>query len=309
MEELENSPLDTQPIAQEEKKSTLSIKPVLKKAGWGISILLLLYVIGSVVMIYISPDNNIRQIYLIPKDAAFIIQTSEPVKDWKKFSNSDTWKTLKQAKAFDEVAEQVAEMDSILHSNKALLFLVGKRDMLISLHKTRPRDWDALIVIDLQKASKIDVLKDQMENLMKLSGNAVTNRKYKDFTILEMKDTDTNEILHVAFIDNHVVASYTPQLVEASINERENPYIGLHPAFMEAETQVGDKGLFRLFINYNQLTSFMSVYMDEKNEYMEMFNQSMDFAGLYFNTDKEKNGSKRIYLPERKCRPLYRSPA
>ncbi|MCC8154189.1 MAG: DUF3352 domain-containing protein, partial [Tannerellaceae bacterium] len=72
MEELENSPLDTQPIAQEEKKSTLSIKPVLKKAGWGISILLLLYVIGSVVMIYISPDNNIRQIYLIPKDAAFI---------------------------------------------------------------------------------------------------------------------------------------------------------------------------------------------------------------------------------------------
>ncbi|MCD7938275.1 MAG: DUF3352 domain-containing protein [Tannerellaceae bacterium] len=239
-------------------------------------------------MIYLSPDNTIRQIYLVPKDAAVIIQTSEPVKDWKKFSGSEPWKALKQAQAFDEIAQQVESMDSVLHSNKNLLSLVGKRDMLISLHKTRAKDWDALMIIDLQKASKMELLKSQMETLIKMSGSQVSNRQYKDFTILEMKDTETNESLHITFIDNHVVASYTLRLVEAAINERENPYIGMQPTYLEAETQVEGKGLCRFYINYQYIPSFMSIYMDEKNEYMELFSNSMDFAGLYFHADKEK---------------------
>lgn len=169
-----------------------------------------------------------------------------------------------------------------------MLSLVGRRDMLISLHRTRPRDWDALMIIDLQKASKMDLLKDQVENILKLSGNKVTNRRYKDFMILEMYDADASETLYTAFVDNHAVASYTSQLVEAAINERESPHIGMHPAFMEAENQVDGKGLCRLYINYEQVSPFMAIYLQEKNEYMDMFCNSMDFAGLYFNTDKEK---------------------
>jgi hypothetical protein len=35
---------------------------------------------------YITPNRTIQQTYLIPKDAVFIIQTDNPVTEWKQFS-------------------------------------------------------------------------------------------------------------------------------------------------------------------------------------------------------------------------------
>ena len=68
-----------------------------------------------------------------------------------------------KAKSFEEVTKSVEKLDSVVRSNKVLLSLVGERDMLISLHKIRATDWDFLLVLDMQKASKMDLLKDQVE--------------------------------------------------------------------------------------------------------------------------------------------------
>lgn len=238
--------------------------------------------------ILFSPDNRVQQIYLIPEDAAFIIETSDPVNDWRKFSNSPTWQCLKQAESIAEITKTVESFDSIVRSNKTLLSLVGKRDMLISLHKTRATAWDFLAVIDMQKTSKIELLKDQIETILKIGGGDVTQRVYNGVIIHEMRDPDTREILYMSFLSNHLVLSYTPHLLHASIDGRKMPKIGLQHGFVEAERLVNGKGLVRLFVNYVQLPQFMSIYLGGRNEYVDMFSHSMDFAGLYFNTDKEK---------------------
>ncbi len=253
-----------------------------------IGIALGIYLLYSLGDIYISPDRHIQQIYLIPNDAAFIIQSSHPVDDWKTFSKSDSWKKLKNAKAFKDITQNVETLDSIIQSNDKLLSLVGKRDMLVSVHKTRARDWDFLIVLDMQKVSKLNMLKDQMEVILKMTDFTVTQRTYHQINILELRDPVTRDILYTAFVDNHFIASYTSKLVEAAIDTRETPDIGLNPAFIEAEKMVAGKGLYRVFINYTNLPQFMSIYLEGKNEYLDAFSNSMDFAGLYLNMNKEK---------------------
>ncbi|GAE84153.1 hypothetical protein JCM10512_2474 [Bacteroides reticulotermitis JCM 10512] len=227
---------------------------------------LAVYVVYSIVHLFVSPDRNVQQIYLVPEDAAFIIQSSAPVEDWEKFSQSDTWQCLKKAKSFAEVTKSVEMLDSVVKSNSALLSLVGKRDVLISLHKTRARDWDFLIVVDMQKASKMDLLKDQLETVLTVAGSSVTNRTYNGINILEMRDLETRDIFYTAFVDNHLVASYTSKLVESAIDSRNKPKIGLDHAFIEAEKKVAGKGLIRVFINYARLPQFMSIYLGEKND-------------------------------------------
>ena len=64
-----------------------------------------------------------------------------------------------------------------------LLSLVGQRDLLISLHKTRATDWDFLLIVDMQKASKMDLLKDQVETVLAMSGFTVTNRMHNGINI------------------------------------------------------------------------------------------------------------------------------
>ena len=213
---------------------------------------------------------------------------SAPIDDWAKFSGSATWQCLKRAKAFEDVTRNVETLDTVVRSNKMLLSLVGKRDMLISIHKVRARDWDFLIVLDMQKASKMDLLKDQLETVLTMAGSSVTNRMHNGINILEMRDPDTRDIFYCAFVDNHFVGSYTSKLVESAIDSRNKPKIGLDHSFIEAEKLVSGKGLVRVFINYARLPQFLNIYLGTGNEYIDMFSNSMDFAGLYFNTDHKR---------------------
>jgi hypothetical protein len=252
---------------------------VLILAGWGV------YRVAS---FYIAPARAVQQIYLVPRDAVFIIQSNSPVEDWKTFSRSEPWQCLKQAPSFAEIARKAGTLDSVLQANKNILSLVGKRDLIISAHKVRNGFWDFLFILDLQKISEIDLLKDRIEQIYSLMDYKVTQRKYQDVSIIELKDMETRDILYTAFVDNHYIASYTSSLVEASIRERSNPSIGLDPYFIEANKQVGDKGLYRIYIQYAYLQQFLGIYSGKPNEFMEAISQSMAFAGLSVQVDKEK---------------------
>ena len=287
MDELNNGEQGqyVEPGKNEKKNNTRKIvKRTLLTAGLALAV----YMVYSIVYLFISPDRNIQQIYLVPEDAAFIIQSSAPIEDWEKFSGSETWQCLRKAKSFEEVAKSVEKLDSVVKSNKVLLSLVGQRDLLISLHKTRATDWDFLLIVDMQKASKMDLLKDQVETVLAMSGFTVTNRMHNGINILEMRDPDTRDVFYTAFVDNHLVGSYTSGLVESAINSRNKPKIGLDQSFIETEKLVSGKGLVRVFINYARIPQFMSIYLGARNEYVDLFSNSMNFAGLYLNMDKDR---------------------
>ncbi|RLT81785.1 toxin-antitoxin system YwqK family antitoxin [Bacteroides acidifaciens] len=284
MDELHNGQQEQYAESGKKKNIQKIVKRILVAAG----LALVVYVVYSIVYLFISPDRNIQQIYLVPEDAAFIIQSSAPIEDWEKFSGSETWQCLKKAKSFEEVTASVEKLDSVVKSNKVLLSLVGERDMLISLHKTRATNWDFLLILDMQKASKMDVLKDQVETVLVMSGFTVTNRMHNGVNILEMRDPDTHDIFYIAFVDNHLVGSYTSTLVESAINSRNRPKIGLDQSFIETEKLVSGKGLVRVFINYARVPQFMSIYLGARNEYIDLFSNSMNFAGLYLNANEDR---------------------
>jgi hypothetical protein len=284
MEELHNGQQEQYAESGKKKNIQKIVKRILVAAGLALAV----YVVYSIVYLFISPDRNIQQIYLVPEDAAFIIQSSAPIEDWEKFSGSETWQCLKKAKSFEEVTASVEKLDSVVKSNNVLLSLVGERDMLISLHKTRATNWDFLLILDMQKASKMDLLKDQVETVLVMSGFTVTNRMHNGVNILEMRDPDTRDIFYIAFVDNHLVGSYTSTLVESAINSRNKPKIGLDQSFIETEKLVSGKGLVRVFINYARVPQFMSIYLGARNEYIDLFSNSMNFAGLYLNANEDR---------------------
>ncbi len=237
--------------------------------------------------LYLTPDRNIRQIYLVPPDAAVIIQTSDPVADWKKLSASPPWQALRKAPAFAEIGGAIDGLDSLIKANNTLFSAVGRRDVLISLHKTRSAGWDFLAVVDLQKAAKMNTVKDNVEQFFKISCFTVTNRRYKGTNITESRDPKTYETLYSAFADNHFIASYNTRLVEAALDERENPTIGLKDSFLEIERAVAGKGLARLYINYEYLPGYLSVYMG-RNEWVDLLCKSMDFGGMYMLAERDR---------------------
>lgn len=279
------------------KKKKIAVRIIL-----GALVLLVVWVLYMLFHVYLTPNKRIQQIYLVPNHAALIIESSEPIEDWRKLSNSAPWQSLKQAPAFAYVAENAAFIDSLIHENKTLLSLLGKRDMIISLHQTKANDWDFLILIDMQNTSKIDVLKEQIEQILRLAGSTVTQRSYQGEVIVEMRDPDTREIFYMAFIDNHFAASYTSRLVEAAIDERQNPKIGLNDSFLRLDRHIAKKGLYRVYLNYAYLPQFLSIYIGD-NDYVDVFCESMDFAGTWFDIYNDKIELKGQTLMKEEANP------
>lgn len=120
--ELDNGPQE-QPVEPVKKNNT---RKIVKRTFTIAGLALAVYFLYSMVHLFVSPDRNIQQIYLVPEDAVFIIQSSAPVDDWGKFSMSATWQCLKRAKAFEDVTRNVETLDTVVRSNKMLLSLVGQ---------------------------------------------------------------------------------------------------------------------------------------------------------------------------------------
>ena len=78
MEELHNGQQEQYVDPDKKKNAQKIVKRTLVTVGLALAI----YILYSIVYLFVSPDRNIQQIYLIPEDAAFIIQSSAPIEDW-----------------------------------------------------------------------------------------------------------------------------------------------------------------------------------------------------------------------------------
>ena len=281
-------PLTANDSEKKEIEKTGVSKRIIK---WVILLTILMFLIYSgyrLYSFYIAPNRAVQQTYLIPKDAIFIIQSGNPVSDWKRISESEPWQCLQQSPSFAEITEKAAVLDSILTKNSRLMSFVGERDLMISAHKVRSNHWDFLYIVDLQKLSEVELLKEHIQQAYSLLNFKVTYRKYKDVEIIELTSSKTREILYTAFVDNHYIASYSSKLVQASIDERDNPTLGLDYHFIEISKLVAGKGLFRIYLQYAYLPDFFEIYMGKDDAYLPVVSNSMTFGGLNVEINNDK---------------------
>lgn len=238
---------------------------------------LLLLIVGKFLL---APDRYLRQIYLVPRDAIFVIETDEPVNNWRSFSGSEIWQFMKEHPAFSEIAAGAGALDTLLDDNRRLFNLIGSRSLMISAHITRPGDYDFLFVVDLGSVSKVGSMKNQLDKLYAMMDYRVTTRRYEKVEIKELFDPESRETLYLAFVRNHLVCSYTGLLVEAAIREAADPRLGRDLDFIDVSRQVPRKGLCRLFLNYRYFDDYLEIYMGGRNEAVTDICGSLRYSGL-----------------------------
>lgn len=246
-------------------------------------LLLIILLLLLMVMVFLFFKNEITQtqlIYFVPEDAVYVIETDEPVKAWEKLSENPLWKHLQTQPTFGELTQSTNSLDSLIKQNKTIFDLLGSRKVLVSAHLYRPTDYDFLFVADLAQQSVVVSFLEKYISTLPLSAYLHTERKYAGYTIHELKDKKTKEILHLAFVNNALIGSWKGKLVENAISQFENPTIGKNPYFTAINQKTGDNGIFRLFLQYRYLDEFMRCYTSEDNEYVASLSQTVQFTGL-----------------------------
>ena len=88
-----------------------------KRILFGFLGLIVLYLCYLAYIFILSPKTNLQSIYLIPKDAVFIIESEQPVESWEQISKSEGWRHLKKNAYFSDLTENIQRVDTIFNNN------------------------------------------------------------------------------------------------------------------------------------------------------------------------------------------------
>ncbi|GMN10386.1 DUF3352 domain-containing protein [Croceitalea sp. MTPC9] len=244
-----------------------------------------LYLFYLLYIFVLSPKTNLQSVYLIPKDAVFVIESEKPVESWKKISESDAWHHLQKNDYFAELTENIQKVDTIFNNKRKLFEFFDGRSLFISIHMVSKKDYGIFYVLDLKRIAKLKLLKTYLNTLLN-EGYVLSKRNYHNHEILEIYDRKSKETMHLAFIKNQLVASYTHTLVEASIDQYQEPVLGRDLNFIEINQKVGYEDLFRLYLQYDFLDEYYKRFSNEPPDWMNRVSENFKFSGFSFDLDK-----------------------
>lgn len=257
-----------------------------KRILYGLLALLTLYLCYLAYIFILSPKTNLQSIYLIPKDAVFIIESERPVESWQQISESKAWQHLQGNAYFSELTENIQRVDTVFNDNHKLFEFFDGRSLFISVHMVSPKDYGLFYVLDLKRLAKLQLLKTYLNTLLN-EGYVLSKRTYHEHEILEVHDRESKETMYLAFIKNQLVASYTHTLVEASIDQYHEPVLGRNLNFIEINQKVGHEDLFRLYVQYNYFDDYVKRFTDRPSDWVRRVSENFLFSGFYFDLDSK----------------------
>lgn len=244
-------------------------------------LLIIIFIVGAGAAAYfffLSPEKKLQPLNLIAPDAAFILAVDEPVNSWKKISGSSSWKHLSRNSAFADLSRNVQYLDSILNRME-WLDMVGNQQVLISAHRVGNK-FGYLFTLDLGKAAHLTTIKDYFNNFLG-KGFRITNRSYNETDITELYDLSARQTIYFTFLENLMVTSFVPALVENTIDHHRSS-ASPQLSFLEVKDMVGYEGIIRAYVNYGIFDKYLSDLTTE-DQYISSIKQSLDYGGFSFD--------------------------
>ncbi|WP_298955999.1 DUF3352 domain-containing protein [uncultured Nonlabens sp.] len=249
--------------------------------------ILLGFLIYQTISFFALEEDKINAVYLVPRDAVFFMEMDEPLRNMNTLAQSEIWDHLQTNDDIHKMSAKLNAVDSLFQSETDLFEMIGDRDVIMSAHMIKRDDYAFLYIVDMQKLSQLNLLKNNINQLLS-SNFTVTKRLHKDIEITEVTDKTTYETLSIAFVKNQMVASYTHSLVEKSIEEFAAPEIGRDLQFLEIQREVRQNDLFRFYLNHKYLSDYYKAFSNEESPFIKLLEDHFNFSGFQIDVDDDR---------------------
>jgi len=238
---------------------------------------------GYAACVLFYPSNRVPSIQLVPENAVFIIESDRPVKNWDEITGSDSWQFLNRNEYFLEVTRSIQSIDSVLNRNKGIFSMLGERSLWVSFHMTSPKEMGILYTVDLSSISQIKLLKNSVNSILD-QDLTMSRRDYNGFEVLELYSRKNGKTLYLCFVENQLVISYSPGLLEMSVDQYKNPVLSRDTEFLSVRSEVlGSDGGLRLYIQHDFLDEFGLKYANRPSPFLQQLEEIFDFTGFAFD--------------------------
>lgn len=238
--------------------------------------------------IYFSESGKRDPFSVIPDDAIYIIETKNLTDGWEKLRESKMWVHLLSNPKFEDINKSALSLDSLINDNSTMNMLLSDRKMLVSSHMVSETDYDFVFVINVQKASKISYIKDYIKGLLGYYEYSMSKRDYKGQEIMVLTDEKTKDVIQLAFIENLLVCTFSPVLIEKCLDQKDDNYWAANIDFQNVAREIKSRKLFNFYFNFNQLKKYMKCYLGEESDIVNSIARSLTYSAfnVYFEDEQ-----------------------
>ena len=235
---------------------------------------------------FLSGKSSYQSIYLVPKNAAVIIETDAIFDAWNKIIRSNAWETVSHIESMAELNHDIQHLDSLLSNKMFFLRILGRRKVMMSIHEYLPGKFEYLYIINLGKIAR---LRNPEKIMTSLLGKEypTTKRNYNGQVIYEMLDRTSGEMYIFSFVHDKLVFSSNYQLVENSLDEMDKMILGRDLQFIDVSKRVSGRGLFNLYLSYKYLPSYLKSLLGKTSESINELNQELTYSAFSFSITPE----------------------
>lgn len=245
---------------------------------FALGLLLVPILLGNVLVIYFW-NLAVRPVYtFVPQGAIYIIESTDPINDWKEFSGSKVWKHMKQNPTYAYLTETADWLDGLIKDNDKVLGVLNGKMLIISAHMTPNGSYDFLYTMDLGSEGKVSYYMDGVNGLMHRLGYQI-EKLHENGQVIHAFGDETG-MLYITFSGNVMLASYTKDLLHQAIRGSEKPFFMENTSYRQVVSKTSAKGQCRVWVNYKQLLPYLRLYMADVSGTPTTLCEVLDFSGL-----------------------------
>jgi hypothetical protein len=211
-----------------------------------------------------ATEPSTPAIQAVPSTAAFIIETKNLQKSWKKISTNAIWKQLLNIEQCRHFNKYITTIDSSLNSSTEMLELIRKQPSFICFHLTEKKNCSFLLLVNIPTNTKKDYLQ-------KLLGQIIPQEE---------------DMPHYFFSKGILGISYSDELINLSQNVLNSKNaINTDKDFSKIMFTAGKKIDENVFINYPALADLIRGNQQKENESIRFLQNLARFSSLDVKMD------------------------
>jgi hypothetical protein len=221
----------------------------------------------------------------VPTSASFIFHVQNPFQQWNELADNEIWNYLKTNAYFKEIGQEMDSLSANMKKDENLWELTLDRPMVLSVHKTRPKDYDFLYVIDLQRATQLNFIKNYITDFSD-DIEKVYTRAYQDQEIIEIKFADSPTVYYLFSYENLLSISTTHTLIEQAIDQLDKPILIRDLAFVDITKALGSNEI-NMYINYSTLSDYLKIWLEDSGEEENDIFSVLNYSGMSLEANDE----------------------
>ncbi|MCC2545119.1 hypothetical protein LJY25_01565 [Hymenobacter sp. BT175] len=198
---------------------------------------------------------------LVPADAVFVAATHDHPTLVRHLKETQLWDNLTAVRYFQEMADNVAMVDSLTGGKGVVLRFLGTKTVLTSVHVSGPATFDLLFQVPIGSVRQYRQLRMVLEALRRDSHYQVSTREFHDELLTDIRLAGTDKGITLLNYRNHLLMSANASLVEAVVLRLEQPGLPSVAADFQDVDFLKLKDVdATLLVNYRRLPSFLGLF-------------------------------------------------